>query len=308
VSYNRRFAEVWRITAPDVPRSLLQPTCEILDQRLLSQCLDKVKGPEAFFDRVNELYSDREANDQCQVELKDGRTLERYTTALHTGDGHYLGRVWFFRDVTERIRAGQELKAAYDEVEKLAVVDALTGLANRRRFDEYLTTEWRRGMRERRPLSMVLADVDLFKLYNDTYGHVQGDVCLKKLAESAMEVVTRAGDLVARFGGEEFAIVMPNTGEMGAESIARQLSDRVSGSEICHECSPYGVVTISAGCATIVPQVGMSPSHLVELADHAMYQAKRRGRNRVYTSPDPECPIEGRVSEVAASQDQAIGI
>ena len=308
VSYNRRFAEVWQITAPDVPPSLLQPATEVLDEQLLSQCVDKTKDPEAFIERVQELYSDRAANDQCKVELKDGRTLERYTTALHAFDGRYLGRAWFFRDVTERIRAEQELKAAYDEVEKLAVVDALTGLANRRRFDEYLTTEWRRGMRENRPLSMVLVDVDLFKLFNDTYGHVQGDVCLKKLAESAMEVVTRAGDLVARFGGEEFAIVMPNTDEMGALSIARQFSDRVSGKEICHEGSPYRVVTISAGCATVVPQPGMSFTHLVELADHAMYEAKRHGRNRVCSSQDREPPIEGRTSEEAAFQDLAIGI
>lgn len=308
VSYNRRFAEVWQITAPDVPRSLLQPTTEVLDQHLLSQCLDKTKDPDEFLERVQELYSDREANDQCQVELKDGRTLERYSTALHTRDGHYLGRVWFFRDVTERIRAEQQLKIAYEEVEKLAVVDALTGLANRRRFDEYLTTEWRRGMREHRPLSMVLVDVDLFKLYNDTYGHVQGDVCLKKLAESTREVVTRAGDLVARFGGEEFAIVMPNTDETGALSIARHLSGAVSGNEICHDGSPYRVVTISAGCATVVPQPGMSPSHLVELADHAMYQAKRQGRNRVCISRDHGSPIGDRTSEEAAFQDEAIGI
>jgi diguanylate cyclase (GGDEF)-like protein/PAS domain S-box-containing protein len=308
VSYNRRFAEVWQITAPDVPPSLLQPTTEVLDEQLLSQCVDKTKDPEAFIERVQELYSDRAANDQCKVELKDGRTLERYTTALHAFDGRYLGRAWFFRDVTERIRAEQELKTAYDEVEKLAVVDALTGLANRRRFDEYLTTEWRRAMREHRPLSMVLVDVDLFKLFNDTYGHVQGDVCLKKLAESAMEVVTRAGDLVARFGGEEFAIVMPNTDEMGALSIARQFSDAVNRREICHEGSPYRVVTISAGCATVVPQPGMSSTHLVELADHAMYEAKRHGRNRVCSSPDQGSPIEVRASEGAAFQDQAIGI
>ncbi len=308
VSYNRRFAEVWQITAPDMPRSLLQPTTEVLDQHLLSQCLDKTKDPEAFLERVQELYSDRNANDQCQVELKDGRTLERYSTALQTEDGRYLGRVWFFRDVTERIRAEQELKTAYDEVEKLAVVDALTGLANRRRFDEYLTAEWRRAMREHQRLSMVLVDVDLFKLYNDTYGHVQGDVCLKKLAESAMEVVTRAGDLVARFGGEEFAIVLPNTDETGTLSLARQLSDRVRGNEICHEGSPYRVVTISAGCATVVPEPGMSASHLVELADDAMYEAKRRGRNRVFTSLDHGVPIEDRALETAWPHEQPSGI
>ena len=308
VSYNRRFAEVWQITAPDLPTSLLNPIIEISDEHLLSQCLDKVKDPQAFLERVQELYSDREANDQCQVELKDGRTLERYSTALHSDNGRYLGRVWFFRDVTERIRAEQELKKAYDAVEKLAVVDALTGLANRRRFDAYLAAEWRRGMREHRPLSMILVDVDLFKLYNDTYGHVKGDMCLKKLAESAMGVVTRAGDLVARFGGEEFAIVLPNTDVHGALLIARQLSDAVSRNAICHEGSPYHVVTISAGCASVVPQPGMSSSHLVELADHAMYEAKRHGRNRVFTSQEDGSTIEGRTLDEARSRDISIGI
>lgn len=288
VSYNRRFAEVWQITTPDVPRSLLKPTLEVLDDRLLSQCIDKTKDPAAFLARVQELYVDRHADDQCQVGLKDGRTLERYTTALLTDRGRYLGRVWFFRDVTERIQAEHKLKAAYDEVEKLAVIDPLTGIANRRRFEEYLGAEWRRAIREQKPLSMVLVDVDLFKLFNDRYGHIRGDECLKQIAETTMEVITRAGDVVARFGGEEFAIVLPNTDERGALQIAKQLRNAVANQRICHEASPYGVVTISAGCATITPRLGVVPSQLVDRADRAMYEAKRNGRNRVCASSDLE--------------------
>ncbi len=284
VSYNQRFAEVWQITAPDVPRSLLQPVVVISDEQLLSQCVDSTKDPAGFVARIQELYADRNAVDQCQVELKDGRTLERYTTALHTEDGRYLGRVWFFRDVTERIRAEQKLKAAYDEVEKLAVVDPLTSIANRRRFDEYLLSEWRRGMRDQRPLSMILVDVDRCKLYNDTFGHVRGDLCLKEIADTAAEVVTRAGDLVARFGGEEFAIILPNTDERGTLEIARQLWNAVSKRSIAHEGSPHGVVTISAGCATMIPQQAIHPSQLIDRADRAMYEAKRRGRNCVCVS------------------------
>ncbi len=287
VSYNQRFAEVWRINAPDVPRSLLQPVIKVSDQQLLSQCIRKTKDPEAFLQRVQELYADREAIDKCEVELSDGRTLERYTTALHTEDGRYLGRAWFFRDVTERIVAEQKLKAAYDEVEKLAVIDPLTGIPNRRRFEEYLDAEWRRAIRERQPLSMLLIDVDLFKPYNDNYGHVRGDECLKQIAESAMSVLTRAGDLGARYGGEEFAIILPNTEQSGALAIANRLSNAVREEHIRHETSPYGEVTVSAGCATIVPQPGVGPSSLVERADRAMYEAKRRGRNRVCTDMDP---------------------
>ncbi|KAA6460178.1 diguanylate cyclase [Acidobacteria bacterium AB60] len=293
VSYNRRFAEVWRIAAPDVPRSLLQPTVEVLDERLLAQCIEKARDPAAFAARIQELYADRDADDQCEVELKDGRILERYTTTLHTDDGRYLGRVWFFRDVTDRIQAEHKLKAAYDEVEKLAVVDPLTGIANRRRFEEYLDAEWRRAIRDRKPLSMVLVDVDLFKLFNDSYGHVRGDECLKQIAEAAMDVVTRAGDVAARFGGEEFAIVLPNTDETGAVEIARELWSAVAKQRITHEASPYGIVTISAGCATITPRLGLGPSQLVEWADRAMYEAKRQGRNRVCSSRklDPEITL-----------------
>jgi diguanylate cyclase (GGDEF)-like protein len=310
VSYNQRFPEVWQITAPDVPRSLLQPVVEVSDQQLLSQCIDKTKDPEAFLRRIQELYADRDAVDQCQVELKDGRTLERYTTALHTDDGRYLGRVWFFRDVTERICAEQKLKAAYEEVEKLAVVDPLTGIANRRRFEEYLETEWRRALRDRQPLSMVLIDVDLFKPYNDTYGHVRGDECLKRIAETTMAVVTRAGDLGARFGGEEFAIILPNTLEDGALSIARRLRAAIENEQIIHEASPHGVVTISAGCATIIPEVGIGPSQLVEWADLAMYEAKRRGRNRVCTSHDLAPEIRDGSSSLSLDSfiDRAVGI
>ena len=294
VSYNLRFAEVWQITTPDVPRSMLQPIIEVSDQQLLSQCIDKTKDPETFLKRVRELYDDRDATDKCEVALKDGRTLERYTTALHTEDGRYLGRVWFFRDVTERILAEQKLKAAYDEVEKLAVIDPLTGIANRRRFEEYLDAEWRRAIREHQPLSMVLIDVDLFKSYNDTYGHVRGDECLKRIAETTMSVVTRAGDLGARFGGEEFAIILPNTDHSGAQAIAHRLWAAVKNEQILHEASPYGVVTISAGSATMIPQLGHGPSQLVEWADLAMYEAKRRGRNRVCASTELDRAIRDR--------------
>lgn len=307
VSYNQRFAEVWKITAPDVPRSLLKPTVEISDERLLSQCVDKVKDPSTFLARVQELYRDRDADDQCQVELKDGRTLERYSTTMHANDGRYLGRVWFFRDVTERIQAEDKLKAAYEAVEKLAAVDPLTGIANRRRFEEYLDEEWRRAIREQKPLSMVLLDVDLFKLFNDSYGHVRGDECLKQIAETTTEVVTRAGDVAARFGGEEFAIVMPNTDAGGALEIAEQLRSTVSSQQMCHQASPFGVVTISVGCATITPSLGVGPSQLVDWADRALYEAKRLGRNRVCAShslelemdPSPSTPMPEEESQIA---------
>jgi diguanylate cyclase (GGDEF)-like protein/PAS domain S-box-containing protein len=185
------------------------------------------------------------------------------------------------RDISGRKIAEQELRDAYRAIEALAVTDPLTRLANRRRFDQCLTSEWRRGMRERQPLSLLLIDVDLFKLYNDTYGHLRGDGCLKQIAESAMDVVTRPGDLVARFGGEEFAIVLPNTPNEGAVKVAEQVCGALRQRRLEHRASPLGYVTISVGCATMVPGIGQHSPILIQKADDALYAAKRNGRNRV---------------------------
>jgi diguanylate cyclase (GGDEF)-like protein/PAS domain S-box-containing protein len=208
------------------------------------------------------------------------------------------------RDISERKRAEEELQKAYRNAEKLAVVDQLTGLANRRRFDECLIAEWRRGLRERTPLSMILIDVDLFKAYNDTYGHLRGDSCLKQVAESALDVITRPGDLVARFGGEEFAIILPNTDQDGALLIAEEVCAALRHRNLAHEASPFRVVSISAGCATIVPQLGRHASDLIEIADGAMYQAKRLGRNQVCGSGRESSGVGVQGSEV----DRAVGI
>lgn len=202
--------------------------------------------------------------------------------AVHEDSGHRrTGILQVVREISERKRAEEKLQSAYRAMEAMAVVDGLTGLANRRRFDEGITTEWRRGLRESKPLSLILIDVDKFKTYNDTYGHVRGDSCLKQIAESALDVVTRPGDLVARYGGEEFAIVLPNTDQEGAVKLGNEVCESLRSRGLKHEGSPYGIVTISAGCATMVPHFGQRASDLIELADRALYLAKRKGRNRV---------------------------
>jgi diguanylate cyclase (GGDEF)-like protein/PAS domain S-box-containing protein len=202
--------------------------------------------------------------------------------------GMRSGLLQIVRDIGERKAAEERLQAAYRVLEGMAAVDALTGLANRRRFDESLGREWRRGLRDRKPLSIVLLDVDLFKLYNDSYGHLRGDSCLKQVAESAMDVVTRAGDLVARYGGEEFAIILPNTNLTGALRVAEEVSDALRSRALLHESSPHGVVTVSAGCAAQIPQPDCSADALIEAADRALYRAKRSGRNRVCAA-EPDC-------------------
>lgn len=204
--------------------------------------------------------------------------------------GHPIGFVNVVRDISRRKKDEEDLKRAYRAVEALAVVDALTGIANRRRFDEVLAQEWRRGMRENKPLSLLLLDVDFFKRYNDHYGHVRGDSCLKQIAEAALDVVCRPADLVARFGGEEFAIILPNTSTDGAHGVAEEVRVMVERRMLDHIGNPSGVVTVSIGCSTIIPQRGVPSLRLIEAADQALYTAKHNGRNCVVISeaaPNP---------------------
>ena len=178
----------------------------------------------------------------------------------------------------------RELQLANEQLIILTVQDGLTGIANRRMFDNYLNKEWRRAMREQCTLSLILLDVDFFKKYNDTYGHQQGDRCLIAVAESMQKYIRRPADLAARYGGEEFAIILPNTHEEGALLIAERVREGIQALEILHrasEVSPH--VSVSLGVATIIPQVEQKNQSLdtfVEMADRALYQAKRRGRNR----------------------------
>ena len=229
---------------------------------------------------------------ECRVRAHDGsyiwteanlRTIRDPVTGIPTGVINNS------REITERKLAEQKLADAYRTVETLAVTDALTGLANRRRFDQCLATEWRRAMRDRKPLSLLLIDADLFKSYNDTYGHLRGDSCLKQIAEAAQDVVARPGDLVARFGGEEFATILPNTGSSGALQLAHDICAVMRNRELPHSSNPSGVVTVSVGCATLIPQLGKHAAHLIDCADKALYQAKRTGRNRACSyQPDAD--------------------
>jgi diguanylate cyclase (GGDEF)-like protein/PAS domain S-box-containing protein len=293
VSYNNRFADVWKIPRPDFPSELNEESTPIIDELMLSEVANRVKDREAFLTRVRALYADPNATDQCEILLNDGRTLERYSTSVRSENGNHLGRVWFFRDISERKSAEAKLQDAYKTVETLASTDSLTGLANRRRFDQVLHNEWRRGLREQRPLSLLMIDADLFKSYNDTYGHPRGDSCLKQIAEAAEDVAARPGDLVARFGGEEFAVILPNTGSSGALKIAQEICDAMRVRALPHAESSLGIMTVSVGCATLVPALGLHAVNLIELADEALYKAKRAGRNRVCGSD----PIDGGPAE-----------
>ncbi len=175
----------------------------------------------------------------------------------------------------------EQLSNANQALENLATIDALMGISNRRRFDEFLQNEWQRLAREKQHLSLIMCDIDYFKQYNDTYGHVAGDRCLQKVAQAVNQVVKRPADLAARYGGEEIVIVLPHTPPEGAYKLAQQMAHVVREIKIEHRTSnisPY--LTLSLGVAGCVPDYSISPLTLIEKADSALYQAKDRGRDR----------------------------
>ncbi len=178
--------------------------------------------------------------------------------------------------------ANERLRDANRRLERLSSLDALTGIANRRAFDEVLETEWRRAARAGTPLSLVIADIDCFKRFNDGYGHRRGDDTLAAVARALQESLHRAGDFVARYGGEEFVVLLPGTDGARAAAFAETLRARVEGLGIAHERSPTApVVTASLGVASVVPAKGVAASTLIDAADRALYRAKEAGRNRV---------------------------
>jgi diguanylate cyclase (GGDEF)-like protein/PAS domain S-box-containing protein len=215
---------------------------------------------------------------------KDGRYLWMEASIRFYRDpstSEKPGFVVVMRDVSLRKAAEEELQRAFHLVEALASVDGLTGIANRRRFDEVLEAEWRRAQRDRTPCSLLFMDADHFKNFNDIYGHIPGDRCLRQIAEATTLVLQRPADLVARYGGEEFAVILPDTNCEGAIAIAEQIRFTVEQLRIPHSGNPHEVVTVSIGCVTQTPEVNSDLSELLKAADSALYVAKSLGRNRV---------------------------
>ncbi|AWM92863.1 diguanylate cyclase response regulator [Pseudomonas sp. 31-12] len=187
--------------------------------------------------------------------------------------------------VRARVRTHLTLKLQSDLLRSMALIDGLTGVANRRKFNEDILADWRQCFREQKPLSLILVDVDYFKRYNDRYGHQAGDDCLKSVAQTLSETVRRPYDLVARYGGEEFACVLPNTVLSGAVEIAERMQERVRILGIEHSASDVDrVLTISLGVATLTPTGELGFEALIEAADKQLYEAKNAGRARVCSS------------------------
>ncbi|NET51640.1 MAG: diguanylate cyclase [Merismopedia sp. SIO2A8] len=220
--------------------------------------------------------------------LNDQESVDR---AFAVGATDYLTKPIHLAVLRQRVRRliqqfqlYQQLEEANRELRRLALLDGLTGVANRRRFDEYLEDEWNRMVRERLPLSLILCDIDFFKRYNDTYGHQAGDDCLRRVADALRFCAKRSVDLVARYGGEEFAVILPNTNAAGASRVAKVILEVVSNLEIVHDQSEVSKhVTLSLGIGSIYPKPSKTPQMLISAADKALYQAKAAGRNRYFT-------------------------
>jgi diguanylate cyclase (GGDEF)-like protein len=180
-----------------------------------------------------------------------------------------------------------DLQGLNRQLESIAMQDGLTGLANRRQFDTMLLNEFNRAMRNQHSLALVMIDVDLFKQYNDVYGHPAGDECLRLIAHSILACQKRPGDLAARYGGEEIAVLLPDTDLEGAHLVAESIRLAISGLAIINPRSPNGIITVSCGVAAIVPEKGASiPMDLLMAADRALYRAKSMGRNQIVSAPE----------------------
>ncbi|WP_158931398.1 GGDEF domain-containing protein [Acidisphaera sp. S103] len=203
----------------------------------------------------------------------------------------------FRREMLRRLAAEGALVEAADKLSVIAATDGLTGLANRRAFDARLRVEWNRAIRAETPIALLMLDADCFKLYNDGYGHQEGDRVLQMIATCIQKSIRRPGDLGARYGGEEFVAVLPNTDWAGASTVAEAIRSAVEGLDIPHAGSPSGRLTVSIGVAVARPLLGEAESLIVKEADDALYDAKHAGRNRVNTAGRDDPPIAMGLAE-----------
>jgi diguanylate cyclase (GGDEF)-like protein/PAS domain S-box-containing protein len=189
--------------------------------------------------------------------------------------------VGFMFDISERKKTEEKLLGLQRELEALSFMDGLTGIPNRRRFDISLETEWERARTNQLPLSLILLDIDFFKQFNDLYGHILGDKCLTKVAQTLNMVLVGPRDLAARYGGEEFIILLPEADAGVAQKVAERCQRLIEKQEINHAHSPNGqFVTASIGVGTVIPGNGMNPKDFIHAVDRLLYEAKQKGRNR----------------------------
>ena len=224
---------------------------------------------------------DHEADYRAAAADGTYRWIRDVVHVVRDDNGAVEALVGFMFDISERKRTEEQLLNLQRELEDLSFKDGLTGLLNRRRFDALLATEWSAARRTRQPLSLVMIDIDHFKQYNDRYGHVRGDECLRKVAAALKESVNRPRDFVARYGGEEFVLVLPDTDAAGAGCIAEKCRADIAAANIEHETTAGRRLTLSMGVGTVVPTADDVPVAFIDAVDHCLYEAKASGRNAV---------------------------
>lgn len=230
---------------------------------------------------------DHEADYRALTKDGDYVWIRDVVHVVRKPDGEVEALVGFMFDISERKKSEDELMRMHRKLEQLSYTDGLTGIANRRMFDQVFEREWASARRECRPLSVIILDIDFFKSYNDQYGHLAGDECLKRVSRILDTAAARPRDLVARFGGEEFVIVLPETDAASAILVAEKFRRSVLEEMIPHRGSEVSAcLSVSQGVGTIIPDEHDSPIRFLEQVDWLLYQSKNQGRNRVFSVQD----------------------
>jgi diguanylate cyclase (GGDEF)-like protein/PAS domain S-box-containing protein len=263
-TWNRRFLEIW-----DIPDAVMIAGDGDAALRAVEQQLE---DPDVFFERVKELYESMDEEEHgVRIKMKDGRILERHSRGLHGSDGDYWGRIWFYRDVTE-------LHHFTEKLLHLSQTDSLTGIANRRALIEALEKEYSRARRHGYALSILMLDLDHFKMVNDRYGHAAGDTVLSEFVQIIAPEI-RDSDYFGRLGGEEFAILLPECSLGSAQQLAERIRRAVAAHTFRSSQARFNV-TMSIGVATLIDD-DARPDHVLNRADRCLYAAKSEGRNCV---------------------------
>lgn len=274
----------------------LKDICRVLVAKNGIEALKRVSENDVDLILMDIVMPDMDGHETCRrlkaddaarhipvIFLTSKSTVGDEAFGLDLGAVDYIKKPFSLPIVRARVKTHLDLKRKSDKLERLATLDGLTGVPNRRRFEEYLAVSWKIGQRNRTSLAVVMLDIDHFKLYNDSYGHQKGDECLGRVAKALEQSLKRPADMMARYGGEEFAAVLPESDAKGAVKVAQSMCKNVAALNIPHMASPTSPhVSISIGVAAVIPGAHLpSPSPLVRSADTMLYRAKESGRNRV---------------------------
>lgn len=224
---------------------------------------------------------DHEADYRALCSNGDYVWIRDVVHVVRNDDGTVNSLVGFMFDISERKRTEEKLVAMQRELEELSFKDGLTNVANRRRFDHVMDASWERARNQREPIALLMIDIDYFKQYNDRYGHLAGDDCLRRVASVLAQAATRPNDLLARIGGEEFAMLLPGTSASGAVGVAEHCRQLLKDAKILHGPAPLGRLTASIGVGAITPEDGDSWVSLLDRVDRRLYAAKQAGRDRM---------------------------